>query len=131
MASDRSDSVAVTDGACNAGGRTVASTVTPTSVDPPQPRTKKGRYAAPNDPGADKPRTRIFSKPKLPEEQCKAELRVKINSVEAGMLERIQGHMDFPLSVIVRLWIREKYEEIYGDASPTEKTLDEIGQAVR
>lgn len=51
-----------------------------------------------------------------------ARLQVDLTSIECRMLERVRDHYDIPFTVLVRMWIRQNYRDLYGnipDASPT------------
>ncbi len=47
-----------------------------------------------------------------------ADVRVTLNRTEAHMLALINKHYDVPYTVLMRLIIREKYNDLYGDQPP-------------
>ncbi len=62
-------------------------------------------------------RERVFTRGR---KIARTEVRGSLAATEARMLERLCRHFDMPITQILRLLIREKYEELYGDSPEPE-----------
>jgi hypothetical protein len=66
--------------------------------------------------GGPKPnRNRLYTRDRKRDETQYADLRVRLNNIDARMLERIRDNYDMSFAALIRFLIRQAYTELYDE----------------